>query len=450
MLLALTLGLLTTHVIATDVSQAPARLGILRVTVRDRDTGRSLPARVRVVERMPLGESTIHYAPRGQLDRELAPGSYRVVVTHGPLWSPMEQSVTIAAGEVRAVQAELREELQLSGYVACDLHLHSDASPDSDFGPAERVASVLAEDLGLAVITDHNVVTGMVEELAKLGVIGARGVEVTTWEPEFGHFNAFPVQQSPPYKHTNEGELLQRLAAAGDPFVQINHPRLEHHIGYFALRGFDRDDRTSAIPRGFHGIEVWNGYELSSTRERDQNFHDWLALVQRGARVVATGGSDSHKRGRSPFAGYPRTYVRKEGAAPFALASAVRALKRGAAFVSNGPFVELRAHGVYSGDDLVLPRTQRVLEVDVEVGAPAWMELAEVELWAGRERVAALALAPPPLGATTRRVHARIDVPAAARSLVATARGSGSMERLLGDSRSRPYAFTNPIWLERR
>lgn len=448
-LLALTLGLLTTHVIATDVSQPSTRFGILRVSVRDRYTGRYLPARVRVVEQVPLGKSSTQHAPRGQLARELAPGTYRVLVTHGPLWSLQEQTVTIAAGEVRTVQAELRRELELSHYTACDLHLHSDASPDSDFSPAERIASVLAEDLGLAVITDHNVVTGIVEELAKVGVIGARGVEVTTWEPEFGHFNAFPVQRRPPYKRTTEAELLRALAAEGDPFVQINHPRLEHHIGYFALRRFDRDDRTSAIPLGFHAIEVWNGYELSSPRARDETFHDWLALVQRGARVVATGGSDSHKRGRSPFAGYPRTYVRSGGAARPDLAGALRALKRGAAFVTNGPFVELRAHAAQSGDELVLPRAQRSLDVDVEVGGPAWMELAEVELWAGTERVAALAVAPSLQGATSH-VRARIEVPADARSLVATARGTGSMERLLGDTRSRPYAFTNPIWLERR
>jgi hypothetical protein len=86
--------------------------------------------------------------------------------------------------------------------------------------------------------------------------------------------------------------------------------------------------------------------------------------------------------------------------------------------------------------------------VRVDVHAPPWMQLTEVELWLGEERVDTLSLATPSAGAASQSLTTNIAV-RDQRSLVVTVRGAASMKPLLGRSAVTPYAFSNPVWLAR-
>ena len=55
-------------------------------------------------------------------------------------------------------------------------------------------------------------------------------------------------------------------------------------------------------------MEVFNGFDLARPEKVERVFRDWLAILARGQRVVATGSSDSHQV-RYQLAGYPRTYI---------------------------------------------------------------------------------------------------------------------------------------------
>jgi hypothetical protein len=156
--------------------------------------------------------------------------------------------------------------------------------------------------------------------------------------------------------------------------------------------------------------------------------------------LTATGGSDSHGGvGHPP--GYPRTYVRTQSAAGLA-----PALKAGLAFVSNGPLLGLRVQGKEPGET-VTPESDGLVDVEISVLAPDWMQVEHVELWAGEQRVLWQAITRvPALGPLRFVLRARIAV-GAARTLHAVARGGSGLEALLGRAGSEPLAFTNPVYI---
>jgi hypothetical protein len=436
---------LTAGAVAVDVPgrEAPDELGSLSIVATDAETGKPLAVRARVAPRSPLRDDRVLLDRQGKLGTRLRAGRYRVTVSHGPHWSIYERDVDLEPGAALTVRAALRREVDAARFTACDLHVHSDESPDSNLELAARIDTVLVEDVQFAVLTNHNKVTRAEQALAQAGIGTLPGLEVTTWAPELGHFNVFPRASVPRYASTNASELLRELRKDERSFVQMNHPRLEGHIGYFELARFDRQTGQGAreFPLTFDAMEVWNGYDLAEDARRDEVFADWLALVSRGQHIYATGNSDSHKAGLLPYVGYPRTYVHVPRAEAQRADKVLAALKHGRAFVSNGPLLDVRVHGRGPGETVHLARHVSEVEVEITAHAPAWMELSEIALWLGRERVLTV-----PAG---ERVRLSLPI-AEQRSLVATVRGEGNMKPLLGRSGVAPFAFTNPVWIARR
>ena len=438
-------SVLTNGAIGSDASRVPVVGARLRLSAFDQDSGRPVAVRVHAVSHGLLGSEQSWLSGTGALDVPLAAGRYRLLVSHGPEWSIFEREVVVQPAQQLELRASLRREVDASAFTGCDLHVHTAHSPDSDLPIDQRAASLLAEDVQFVATTDHNHVTDATRELAQHGIASLPGVEVTSWAPEFGHFNVFPRRTAPAYKRSSGAQLLRELRADPSAFVQINHPRLEHHIGYFALTGFDPE---GALPElGFDGLEVWNGYDLARPARRDEVFADWLALIARGVHLVATGGSDSHKLGE-PFVGYPRTYVQLPRAEAHNTGKLLAALKAGRGFVSSGPILSVQVEGQAPGDTLLLAPRQATVRVQVVVDAPRWMDLTSIEIWLGRERVHSEAVDNAPLGSP--RAQRTLEIPVAdQRSLVVVARGERGMEQLLGRRDAAPYAFSNPVWLRR-
>lgn len=445
------LTVLTTGAVAVDAPQsAQDATGALSIEAVDGDSGAPLAVRVRLTPRALLQDDRVWVDRGGRLDVRLAGGSYRVSITHGPEWSVFERELTIEAGTSVKLHAELLREVDARAFTGCDLHVHTAESPDSNLDLGARIDTLLAEDVQFAVLTDHNRVTDAVSALGQVGIGALPGVEVTTWNPELGHFNVFPVRRAPRYQHADAHSLLRELRREPESFVQVNHPRLEGHIGYFELAQFQRSTGvgTRAFPLSFDGIEVWNGYDLAAPGRRDELFRDWLAMVARGHHITATGNSDSHKAGLAPYVGYPRTYVHVPRDKARVPGKVLAALKDGRAFVTNGPILDLHVRDKGPGDTVSLGRAEHAVQVRVDVSAPKWMLLREVELWLGEERVATLPLAAHEGTAGSYTVSTSVAVNDE-RTLVATVRGVASMKPLIGRSSVTPYAFSNPVWLTR-
>jgi hypothetical protein len=118
---------------------------------------------------------------------------------------------------------------------------------------------------------------------------------------------------------------------------------------------------------GFQGIEIWNApwrwyNEPALVR--------WQYHLNRGQRMVAVGGSDSHcippaEMTQPNLPGEPCTWVYVEG--PLTQRGVLEAIERGRVFVSEGPtgpFIELRADADGDGTFEALPGD--VIEVTPE------------------------------------------------------------------------------------
>lgn len=465
------------------------RGGRMRVTIVDAD-GHRIPARMRItgVDGTKSPDLGPEYRAGGALDAvitidgdvtvPLEPGKYRVLVSRGPEWTLFEERVEVTETFRPHVEAALRHVVDPGEWVGCDFHLHAAPSPDSQVTLRDRVASLVAEGVRFAVATDHNHVTDYAPVIAEMNVTGLGsipGVEVTTWDPAFGHFNAYPfppdtsrpANGAPRYQGLRAVDLFDALHSI-DPemIVQVNHPRLEGGIGYFDVYGFDAVTGVAAdgFSSDFDVLEVWNGFDLARAEQTERDFREWLTLVARGARVVATGNSDSHKV-RYQWAGYPRTYVRVPGGAADDGLAVVRALREGRAFVTSGPFLEADVGG--EGPGATVAARDGKIALHVVVRAPEWIDVTDVEIFVGGERTESITIVPesrrgrrdaarnarstrpaPAAGAPVR-FDRTIEVPVARDTFVVVrALGKETLDDYFGRDGIPPRAFTNPIFVD--
>jgi len=449
-------------------------------------SGTPMPARIRILGRdgtatpalgpdyfaSGAGEAVV--TASGEAVIPLPPGNYRVIVSHGPEWSAAVSDIVVTEGTRPEVDARIEHVVPPRGWVACDFHVHQSPSDDSEVPIEDRVATLAAEGIGFAVPTDHNHVTdyGPAIETHGLTDFGTVvGVEVTTWDPNFGHFNAFPFplndtvprNGAPAFVQRTPAELFAELHALGpDVLVQVNHPRLEPNIGYWDLTGFDAATGQATggpggtFDAGYDLVEVWNGYDLSRPTHVERVFQDWLALLETGVRVVGTGNSDSHLV-RYYWAGYPRTYVY----APDGVsdpATVLAALRAGRVFVTSGPFLEVSVAGSLPGDRVVAQGGEVL--VDVVVRAPAYIDVEELQVFVGRTLVTTLPIrhaAPvlepgtvaPGVAPPIVRYQGQLRVPVDRDApLVVRVRSDTSMDDFLGRRAVFPMAFTNPIFVD--
>lgn len=449
----------------------------LVVRVRHAGTGEPLPARIRVLPRRNTRVPNLgpDWEAKGALDTiisasgrasiRLAAGYYRVIVTHGPEWSVFDDSIELDVGKAEEVHAELERAIDPGSWIPCELHVHSAPSMDSQVTLEDRVASLVAEGIAFAVPTDHNHVTDLSNAIRAqpvTGLISVPGVEVTTDEPIFGHFNAYPYpldpslpgQGAPEYRGRQPGELFAALhALSPDLMVQVNHPRIEGGIGYFSVAEYDSvTDQGGALwSSDFDALEVWNGFDLARWQNVQTVLDDWLALNAHGHRIIATGSSDSHTI-RSEGAGYPRTYVRMPlggvGIDPLEL---VRSLRAGRAFVTSGPFLNVRIGDKTLGDAVELAEPNTRIDLDVFVQVAAWMQVSTLRVYLGGKVLRTMALGPPTATTAISRRYQRtlrllIDQPG---PLVVAVEGEATLDPIIARRGVKPFAFTNPIWLVR-
>lgn len=206
-----------------------------------------------VVDDDPEDPSTLEFIEAvaftkdGTAELRVRPGTYDVVSSRGPEYDLARSQVTVRAGETVTVGHRLSRVVDTRGWVAIDTHIHSKQSIDSGMDLDERVISVAAEGVEVAVATDHNFITDYAPYVARNGLNRwlhpVIGLEMTTLES--GHFNGFPLRYAvsevtkgafewagrPP---TTLFEEIRSLGSLGpeNTIVQLNHPR-DDLLGYF-------------------------------------------------------------------------------------------------------------------------------------------------------------------------------------------------------------------------
>jgi hypothetical protein len=455
---------------------------LLSVWVVDDDSGAPVPARVLVQPAgaagpsdasglgvVPLlgrydhadGAGSSVYTLTGTASVLVPPGRWRVRASRGLEYTLPESIVAVEPGASAGVLLHVARAVETPGAVACDLHLHSVRSEDSNVPLEGRVISLVAEGVEVAVATDHDAITDYAPTIERLGARALLativGDEITTSEPNFGHFNLFPVPTLEPGEvaepigswHRSPAELFAaaRAAEPGEEILQVNHPRMEPHIGYFGAFAFDplTGGAAPGFSTDFDTIEVFNGLELAHLDKVEANLRDWYALLDLGLRKTATGNSDSHWLALHEV-GYPRTYVFMDGVdgpGEVKVDDFVRALKEGRALVTNGPYLQASVGGAFPGGTARAGPDHEV-RLEIEVHAAPWIDVSSLEVVvngtvAWRANVTL----------TDGWVSRKVDVPIARDSwVVVLVRGKKPLDGVLPVKGVLPFAFQNPVWVD--
>ncbi len=102
--------------------------------------------------------SGVVYSSNGTAEIGLQPGEYTVICGRGFEYSISEQSVALDSEQSRRLQFQLNREVNTTGLVACDPHVHTfEVSRHGDASLDERMVTLAGEGVELAIATDHNV-----------------------------------------------------------------------------------------------------------------------------------------------------------------------------------------------------------------------------------------------------------------------------------------------------
>jgi hypothetical protein len=272
--------------------------------------------------RIGTGVQQIAFAPDGDFEMAIAAGRYRLVVSHGFEYSVHDQEIEIAHGQERAVAALLRQEIDTTGWISGDFHLHQQPSFDSGMPLAHRVKTIVAEGVDYAAATDHDVVTDFLPWIKKFGLDqwlkSVVGVEISTLD--IGHFIGFPVRYSgtsvPAHGAVDwycmssnqvfDDVVFNRSGFEGvdeKPTTLIAHPR-DGFLGWASQIGLDnfsmtrhRDESLDTDSQVFRtvacdqdGMEIFNGkrFDLihTPTIREIHTFERCLLRIERAGRTV--------------------------------------------------------------------------------------------------------------------------------------------------------------------
>lgn len=214
-----------------------------------------------------------------------------------------------------------------------DLHMHSLHS-DGDFSVRDVMSYVKEEGLEFISLTDHNSQTGFSEVGSNPPLIVIPGVELTTYK---GHANVWDVKS--PLRNIlcdNVTQISNALEEATDAgyLVSINHPFCKDQWQW----GFD-------LPYNF--MEIWNGFWQKGNEYCLNYWHD---IIKSGRKVIAVGGSDTHREEPKKWYGRPSTWIYSDA---YSQAGIIAGLKSGRVCVClnpRSPHVDLQIEDTFMGD----------------------------------------------------------------------------------------------------
>lgn len=394
----------------------------------------------------------------------LRPGTYDVMLTHGPEWEAVTERVTVAPGGVAMLEGRLWRSVDTRGWLAADLHVHTGRSYDSFIDLADRVLSEVSVGVELIVTTDHNIASDLQPEVEALGYGQlARAIVGDEFNFAEGHGGVYPMPYDPSagdgglaglglnyetVRFIRGGPMFDRLhQLLTSPAVTVNHPRLPPDLGYFLNVGW-APPATLPTAGQFDAFELLNGY-MGEPAEVAVLLRDWFFLLSSGTRVTALGSSDTHRL-YDTKAGFPRTWLRvpTEDPAVFADGELAVAVKAGRAVASNGPFVQLMVDGAQVGD--LVRNVSGVATIELVVDAPGWIDVDTVRLYVNGAKVEEY-----PVSRASRPLFHqrwRRALPGGDAWVVATASGSRPLPpALIGEhqqGRVLPLAVTNPVYVD--
>lgn len=258
----------------------------------------------------------------------------------GPIL-PGEWAVLLGAYKVPdegiLVELEITITLKHPRWLKGDLHAHTVHS-DGSYTVSEALASCREKGLDFLALTDHNTASQNRFAVAQdETLLLIPGVELTSYK---GHANLLGLPDAlTDFRVLTPDAAAKELRQAQEKgaLVSLNHPFCPDCPWEL---GFD-------VP--FDAIEVWNGpwRKLNETAVAW-----WQQRLVEGQRIVAVGGSDTHRDDPLVRHGGPTAHVH---VAEETVAAVLDAVRRGAVVLSMGPddtFITLTVDGAGVGEEL--------------------------------------------------------------------------------------------------
>jgi hypothetical protein len=404
------------------------------------------------------------------LEVYLPVGTYVISASRGPEYTLDQRVVEVHRDSRLELIFRIDKIVDTTNLVSVDLHLHT-LNSDGSVTISERIKSVVAEGVDVAISTDHNFLSDYKSILEKLGLdrylsvlIGQEVSALDVNQVYMPEFNRFPlkIREGEPgngaidirFFENNTPILGESRRKDPGALIQVNHPRRVE--GYFTYYQLDPETAATALKgfdTSFDLLEVMNGPSFYSMNQRV--IRDWFHLLNRGYYFPITGSSDSHRIDKAE-PGYSRTYVYYDGKKGRDIDSkALRsALKRGRSFVSNGPVVEFTINSQHIPGDLLTEKSGQV-DVMIRVQAAPWISVDEVRVIVNGERKIILPVKAP--REQILKFQEKITLKLKDDSYIAIeVLGSETLfpvvqKRSKKDGRYRgplPYALTNPIFVD--
>jgi hypothetical protein len=459
----------------TEASLAFPDNGRVHVVAKEESTGTPVPVRVQIIPTVapksapaawgetdqPNGRLHQEFAMSGEATLEVPPGEHKVVISHGYEWDLLEQTITVAAGEVVEVAAPMVHSVDTTGVMCADFHIHSFFSADSNDPVIQKVKSAIADGLDIPVSSEHEWIIDFQPVIKELGMtkwaFGMPSEELTTFT--WGHFGVIPIRPRP--ELPNQGAVdwigkeppafFKEVHAQPDkPLLIINHPSGGGFGAYFSSSSFKRDTAKGSAKLWsdeFEAIEVFNSSDLD--KNRNDSVGDWFALLEHGRRVWAVGSSDSHHITSSPV-GYPRSCIGFGHDDPEKLTpEAVRdGVASGNLTISGGLYMVVKGPNG-EGPGMDVQSTGGEVAFQIDVAAASWVEADTLEVIVNGKTLSEEPLAMVG-GGPGKRFSNKVTVPVdASRPLnwvVFHAKGSGDLAPL--HPGRKPFAVSNPVFLK--
>ncbi len=390
------------------------------------------------------------------------PGSFRVEVPSGPVsldivkgfeFHPKTTTVEVEAGEVREVTIALDRLTDLSarGWYSGSTHVHM------NYGG--NLGNTLENLMMMSEAEDQDIVNEQVANKDnrildyQYFVPGGGPHPLSTRErvlvvgqefrpPFYGHVFYFGLRDHliSPFTTGYEGTAIESLYPSNtDMFRKAKSQGAT--VGYVHAFGGEQDPLAGDLGGG-KGYMVDAALGTTDAVEWSDagraGFHPWYATLNNGLRVTATGGEDSISNlQRSKLVGSVRTYV-YTGARRLTMHAWFEGLRKGHAFVSSGPLVELTVEGRIPGETVELASAGQVI---VEARARSITPLDRVFLVFNGAEVETVLLSPDRKSAVLRKT-VKVD-----RSGWFHLRAEGRPEERYPLDIEYAQAFTNPVWV---
>ena len=430
------------------------------------------------------GEHLVHnlyYSHNGRFRVPIPPGEYRVIISHGPEYDAVEQTIKVSPGAEVPVRATLKRVVQTPGWVSADFHSHSSPSGDNVSSQLGRVLNLLCEHIEFAPCTEHNRLDTYVPHLKRLGVehlmATCVGIELTGRPGSINHQNAFPLIRKPrtqdngaPQPDEDPEVQIRRLALwdnGSEKLVQTNHPDIGEMF-------FDRDG-DGRYDGGYKGmfeyqdvIEVHppetllslRAYFVRDKRKQNNRIFNWLQMINLGHYIPGVVNTDAHYNYHG--SGWLRNYIKSstDDPAKINVMEMVRNAERGHIIMTNGPYLEVTARTggsdkvAIAGDTLVA-RDGKV-QLWIRVQCPNWFDIDRVQVlrngWADPKLNWTRSKNPDAFGSGVVKFERTIELELKTdEHLIVVAMGEHSgFGDVMGPAHKnrRPTALNNPIFID--